>query len=223
MRTALLLVVLSQPALADFTLVSEATVDGRPQLTTVSLRGTMLRVAVETGKTPTVLILRDTASGVTVISEPAENRVQRIVDVPDPAIAPSADRLVYRFERQPSKRRLLGRECIDHLATASTPELSFSACYTPWSAVGLDAPSFARLFPSTKTMVWFPLLVLMTTTWMGVHPSFAGELPGVPLECSQKFWNGPTRKVSSRVKELRPTALDASLFAWPSVPDGGTR
>ncbi|MDP1915580.1 MAG: hypothetical protein Q8L14_04985 [Myxococcales bacterium] len=223
MRLALLLIVLSQPALADFTLVSEATVDGRQQLTTISLRGTMLRVLVETGKTPTVLFLRDTASGVTVVSEPAENSVQRIVDVPDPAVAPSGDRLGYRFERQPSKRRLLGRECIDHLATASSPELSFSGCYAPWSAVGLDAVSFGRLFPSSKTMVWFPRLVLMTMTWMGVHPSFAGELPGVPLERSQLFWNGPTRKVGSRVKELRPTALDASLFAWPTIPDAGTR
>lgn len=223
MRAAVLLVVLSQPALADFTLVSEATVDGRQQLTTVSLRGTMLRVAVETGKTPTVLILRDTASGVTVISEPAEHRVHRIVDIPDPDVAPSGDRLVYRFERQPSERRLLGRVCIDHLATASTPQLSFSGCYTSWSALGLDAASFARLFPSKTTMVLSPLLSLMTTTWTGLHPSFAGELPGVPLERTQMFWKGPTSKVGSRLKELRPTALDASLFAWPAAPDAGTR
>ena len=223
MRTAaLLLVLLSQPALADFTLVSEATVDGRPQLTTVSLRDTMLRVAVES-KTTTVLILRDTASGVTVISEPAENRVRRIVDLPDPAIAPSGDRLVYHFERQPSERRLLGRACIDHLATASSPQLSFSGCYTSWSALGLDAASFARLFPSKTTMVLYPLLSLMTTTWAGLHPSFAGELPGVLLERTQMFWKGPTRQVASRVKELRPTALDASLFAWPAAPDAGTR
>lgn len=49
------------------------------------------------------------------------------------------------------------------------------------------------------------------------------ELPGVPLERTQMCWNEPNRKVGSRGEALRPTALDTSLFAWPWVPDGGTR
>lgn len=221
MRNALLLVLLSQPALADFTIVSEATVDGHQQLTTISLRGTMLRVSIETAKTPTTVILRDTTTRVTVISE-EPGRFQRIVDLPDPAVAPApGERLTYRFERQPSKRRLVGVECVDHLATASQPVLSFGACYAPWSAIGLEPGALARLFPSGKTLVLYPLLTLLTTTWTGLHPTFSGELPGVPLEKTQQFWSGPTRKVASRVKELRSTALDPALFLWPPLPDGG--
>ena len=150
----------STPALADFTVVSEATVERRQQLTTVSLRGTMLRVSVVTGKVPPVLILRDTTTGVTVISEPAEKRVQRIVDLPDAATAPSNDRLLFRFDAQLLKRRLLGHECIDHLAASSSPQLSFSGCDTPWSTIDLDAAAFARLFPPMKTLVMFPLLTM---------------------------------------------------------------
>lgn len=207
---ACLAVVFTAQARADFTLVSEATVDGQRQLTTVSLREKRLRVSVRIGGNEVVFI-RDTSAGRTLVLE--SGRPPRIIsDLPE-AAATQPGVGGYTFEPQREKHRRAGQSCESFIARHELPLLTFSSCYAPWSALGLGSSSeFAQLFPNAATIALFPNLVMFTLTWTGLHPGFASALPGVPLERTGFFVKGPTTRIATKVIKLENKSLDAALF-----------
>jgi hypothetical protein len=207
----LFLLLFAVPALADFTLVSEATVEGQRQVTTVSLRGAMLLVTVRTGSKE-LRLLRDTAARVNFISDDG-GLARRVADVPDEPLVFGGEVLTVRFEPGAAKpRTVAGQACTEHGAVASASVSSFTGCYAPWSAVGLEsAEAFARLMPSAKTLGAWPLLSQLTLTWTLLHPKFAGQFPGVPLRTARGA------KPTTQVTELRAKALDTAAFTPPKT------
>lgn len=214
MRLVLLCAVCwAMPSWADFTLVSEAMLDGQRQVTTVSLRGKMLRISIRRGKEET-LFLRDTEAGRTRFKSPGE-KARIVTDVSDKTGAPQTV-VGYAFEPQNKKGKRVGISCDEFIARHELPLMTFASCYAPWSTLGFEsAADFARLFPPLNTTMVVPLLSLMTLTWVGLHPSFAAYLPGIPLQRSGLPKNGRPSALTTHVTKLTHTALDAALFEFP--------
>ncbi len=207
-----LLVALAAIANADFTLVTEST--GSPsQTSTVSLRGNTLRVSVKTNGEEVVL-LREPSWALTGVTEKGTQRL-----VQDRPLSPNAGEpsLTYRFVPTGKKRVLLGRTCEVFTAVASKAPVSFAGCFAPWRDFGVDSEKLAALMPNRTTLGYNPELLQFTMSWTKMGPVFMAQLPGLPLELTTFFLEGPTSTVGIRATRLTKTALEASLFERPAV------
>ena len=203
----------SPMAHADFTLVMESTASPS-QTSSVSVRGNTLRVSVKTNDDEVVL-LRNPEWALTAVTKEAKQVV-----IPDRPLSPNAgpSSLSYRFVSIGKTRVVLGRTCEEFTAVASNPVVSFAGCFAPWKEFGIDVQRLASGLPNATTLGYHPELLQLTMSWTKMGPVFLGQLPGVPLELTAFFFQGPTSTVSLRAVSLSKKALDPSLFARPPSP-----